>query len=85
MNPRWELWGIGLEGGMDVVDRPPRGWSDDSPRVARGDLHKIVFVRSRNGHGILWAHGIGPLLDVGRDDGFYGHRAWSNVTWSLQR
>jgi hypothetical protein len=83
INPRWELWGIGLEGGMRVVDRPPAGYADDSPRVARNDLHKIVFVRSRNGHGVLWAHGVGALLDLGRDDGFFGHRPWSNVTWSL--
>lgn len=83
MSPRWELWRIGLEGGSYVVDRPPPGYADDSPRVARNDLDKIVFVRSRNGHGVLWAHGVGPLLDVGLDAGFYGHRPWANVGWSL--
>jgi hypothetical protein len=83
MNPRWELWVVGVDTGRHVVvDRPPPGSSDDSPRVDRG---RIVFIRSRGGDGILWAYRVGPLVAVGHDDGFYGHRSWSNVTWSPQR
>jgi hypothetical protein len=83
MNPRWELWVVAVDTGKHVViDRPPPGWSDDSPRVDHG---RIVFIRSRRGDGTLWAYRVGPLAAVGHDDGFYGHRAWSNVAWSLQR
>ena len=37
------------------------------------------------GLGELWALGVGPLGNVGRDDGYYGHRPWDRLTWSLQR
>jgi hypothetical protein len=81
MNPRWQLWSIGLDGGVAVLDRPPHGFSDDSPRVAGG---KVVFVRSHAGNGTLYGLGTGPLLRVGHDDGFYGHRPWSAVGWSVK-
>ena len=83
MNPRWELWRLGLEGGMSLLDRPPPGSSDDSPRATADG--KVVFVRSCAGNGTLYALGIGPLVAVGRDEGYYGHRPWAGVTWSLQR
>lgn len=81
--PRWSLWCVALDGTHTVLDTPPPGFSDDSPRVARDG--RVAFVRSRRGRGVLRSLGVGPLLDVGRDDGFYGHRPWSSVSWSLQR
>lgn len=81
INPRWQLWSVGLDGGVAVLDRPPSGSSDDSPRVAGG---KVVFIRSRAGNGTLYGLGTGPLLRVGHDDGFYGHRPWSAVDWSVK-
>jgi hypothetical protein len=83
MNPHWSLWRVTFAGTHTVLDTPPPGFSDDSPRVAPGGT--LVFVRSHNGRGTLWAPGVGALADVGRDDGYYGHRPWANVTWSLQR
>jgi hypothetical protein len=82
MNPRWALWRVAFDGTRTVLDTPPPGFSDDSPRVARDG--RVVFVRSRRGLGVLWAHGVGALGDVGRDDGYYGHRPWASLTWSLQ-
>lgn len=81
--PRWSLWRVAFDGTHTVLDTPPRGSSDDSPRVARNG--SIVFVRSHDGRGTLWALGVGALAGVGRDDGYYGHRPWDGVTWSLQR
>jgi hypothetical protein len=83
VNPRWALWRVGLDGTHSVLDTPPHDESDDSPRVSRSG--RIVFVRSHDNHGTLWALGVGPLADVGLDDGYYGHRPWANVSWSLQR
>jgi hypothetical protein len=81
MNPRWSLARVRLaDGRTTVLDTPPAGASDDSPRVGRSG--RIVFVRSRNGLGTLYALHGGPLLDVGRDDGYYGHRLWAAVIWS---
>lgn len=81
--PRWSLWRVALDGTHTLLDTPPPGFSDDSPRVARNG--SVVFIRSHNGRGTLWARGVGALADVGRDDGYYGHRPWAGVTWSLQR
>jgi len=81
--PRWSLWRVAFDGTYRILDTPPPGWSDDSPRVSRGG--RIVFVRSHKGRGTLQALGGGALAAVGRDDGYYGHRAWASVSWSLQR
>jgi hypothetical protein len=81
--PRWSLWRVAFDGTHTVLDTPPKGSSDDSPRVSRTGT--VVFVRSHAGRGELWARGVGALADVGRDDGYYGHRPWATVTWSLQR
>jgi hypothetical protein len=81
--PRWSLWRVAFDGTHTVLDTPRPGFSDDSPRVGRGGT--VVFVRSHQGLGELWALGVGPLANVGRDDGYYGHRPWDGLTWSLQR
>jgi hypothetical protein len=83
MFPRWELRRVGLDGSTRVLDTPPPGFSDDSPRVSRDGT--VVFVRSHKLHGTLYALGGGPLVTVGSDDGYYGHRSWASVSWSLQR
>jgi hypothetical protein len=81
--PRWSLWRVRFDARTSVLDVPPPGFADDSPRVARDG--SVLFVRSRHGRGTLYALRVGPLLDVGRDDGYYGHRAWADVAWSLER
>jgi hypothetical protein len=81
--PRWSLWRIAFDGAHTVLDTPPPGFSDDSPRVAQNGT--VVFVRSHSGRGTLWALGVGALAPVGRDDGYYGHRPWAAVSWSLQQ
>jgi hypothetical protein len=76
--PDWSIWAFGLEGGMYVVDTPPKGWSDDSPQASADGT--IYFVRSRNGRGQLYAvrhkKVVGPLLSLGSEDGYYGHIDW---------
>jgi hypothetical protein len=47
-----------------------------------------MFVRSRRGRGELYAlrdgKVSGPILDVGTQPGFYGHRDWwQTLDWSL--
>jgi hypothetical protein len=83
--PRWSLWRVEIATGRtQILDTPPPGGSDDSPRVSRTGT--IVFVRSRKGRGTLYALARdGPLVAVGRDDGYDGHRPWAGVSWSLQR
>jgi hypothetical protein len=84
VQPRWSLWRVALaDGALRRLTSPPPGFSDDSPRVARDG--SVVFVRSRHGRGTLRALGVGPLLEAGRDDGYYGHRAWAGLSWSRQR
>jgi len=83
MSPCWSLWRVAFDGTHSVLDTPPPGWSDDSPRVSRSG--RIVFVRSHGSRGTFWALGVGALADVGRDDGYYGHRPWVSVSWSIQR
>ncbi|MHB8470356.1 MAG: hypothetical protein ACYDCH_11485 [Gaiellaceae bacterium] len=79
------LWRVGLDGSTACLDSPPRGYSDDSPRVARDGT--ILFIRSRNGVGTVFAlrggRVLGPLLPAGSDGGaYYGHLPWTSVSWS---
>jgi len=83
MFPRWALWRVGFDGSARVLDTPPPGSSDDSPRVSRDGA--VVFVRSHKLRGTLYALGRGPLVGVGSDAGYYGHHPWASVSWSLQR
>lgn len=79
INPRWQLWRVGFDGKSTRLTSPPAGYSDESPHFSP-DQRAIYFVRAHRGVGLLYAlrHGqlIGPLLSLGRLDGYYGHRAW---------
>jgi hypothetical protein len=76
---RWELWRVGLDGSQRRLTLPAPGFADESPRFSR-DARSIFFVRSRRGVGRLFAlrgeRLSGPLLQVGYNLGYYGHRCW---------
>jgi len=76
---KWELWRVGMDGSQKRLTSPPPGFADESPRFSR-DGRSIFFVRSRRGLGRLFvlqgARLSGPLLTVGYNLGYYGHRAW---------
>lgn len=80
---RWQLWRIGLDGSRELLDRPPAGWADESPRWS-SDGRSLLFVRERKGFGrlMLWRSGrvIGPIASIGYSLGFYGHHDWP-FTW----
>ena len=73
----WSLWRVGMNGSMTSLTRPPAGYADESPKFAAGALY---FVRSRKGHGELYAvdgtKTVGPLFSLGYLLGYYGHRVW---------
>jgi len=74
----WALWRVGLDGHALELTRPPRGAADESPRFASDGT--LYFVRSRRGHGDLYAlrrgRLVGPLLALGYLPGFYGRQDW---------
>ena len=76
---RWQLWRIGFDGKSTRLTTPRLGYSDESPHFSP-DQRTIYFVRAHRGAGMLYAlRGgklLGPLLSLGRLDGYYGHRAW---------
>jgi len=83
---RWQLWRVGLDGSRRLLDSPPAGWADESPRWSR-DGRSLLFVRERRGHGwlMLWRAGriTGPIADLGYSLGYYGHHDWwQTATWS---
>jgi Tol biopolymer transport system component len=75
----WELWRVGMNGSRRRLTSPPAGFADESPRLS-SDGRSIFFVRSRRGVGSLFAlrgqRLSGPLLHVGYNLGYYGHRDW---------
>jgi hypothetical protein len=82
----WSLWRVGIDGSRHRLTTPPRGYADESPRISR-DGRTILFVRSRNGRGSLYAlrggRLVGPLLSLGYDLGYYGHHDWwATADWS---
>jgi hypothetical protein len=80
----WSLWRVSLAtGALHRLTSPPPGSDDDSPRVTPGG--KVLFVRTRNHVGTLYGLGAGPLLRVGRDPEYYGHRGWTNVSLVARR
>lgn len=72
--PRWQLWRVGLDGSRTLLDRPPAGWADESPRIGRDG--SVWFVRERKGHGTLMRLGHARVRDLGSRLGYYGHRDW---------
>jgi hypothetical protein len=86
---KWALWRVGFDGSQTRLTTPPRGFADESPRLSH-DGRTVVFVRSRNGVGRLFAirgrRLAGPLLLLGYNLGFYGHKDWwLNADWSAGR
>jgi hypothetical protein len=79
LTTRWQLWRVGLDGKSTQLTAPRPGYSDESPHFSP-DQRTIYFVRAHRGAGTLYAlRGgkiTGPLLSLGREDGYYGHRAW---------
>ena len=73
----WHLAHVGLDGSVTRLTSPPKGYADESPRLAGGVLY---FVRSSHGYGKLYAlqRGkiVGPLLSLGYMLGYYGHHDW---------
>jgi len=83
----WSLWRIGLDGTRNRLTTPPSGYADESPQFSR-DGKTILFVRSRNGIGSLYALRdgtlLGPLLSLGYQLGYFGHEDWwQTAAWSL--
>jgi hypothetical protein len=72
---RWQLWRVGLDGSHALIDRPPPGWADESPRFDGGG--SLFFVRERNGHGTLMRLGRGRVRSLGYSLGYYGHHDWA--------
>jgi dipeptidyl aminopeptidase/acylaminoacyl peptidase len=80
---RWQLWRVGLDGSHEVLDRPPPGAADESPRWS-ADGRSLLFVRERNGYGRLMllhrGRAMGPIASLGYSIGYYGHHDWP-VRW----
>ncbi len=76
---RWSLWRVGLDGSSAKLTSPPPGYADESPHFSP-DQRTIYFVRAHDGNGKLYAlrggKVVGPLLSLGRADGYYGHTMW---------
>ena len=81
---RWQLWRVGLDGSRTVLDAPPPGWADESPRWSR-DGRSLLFVREQHGYGhlMLWTgqRVFGPFASLGYSLGYYGHHGWA-LAWS---
>ena len=67
------------DGSRTPLDRPPRGYADESPLWSR-DGRSLLFVRERKGVGtlMLWRAGVpaARIADLGYSLGFYGHHDW---------
>ena len=86
VHTRWRLWRVSLDGSRKLLDAPPNGWADESPRWSR-DGRALLFVREQKGRGqlMLWRAGrvTGPIVGVGYSLGYYGHHDWwQTMTWS---
>jgi hypothetical protein len=79
LTTRWQLWRVSLDGKSTRLTAPGPGYSDESAHFSP-DQRTIYFVRAHRGAGTLYALRdgklTGPLLSLGRLDGYYGHRAW---------
>lgn len=76
---KWQLWKVTLDGAHTLLDAPPAGYADESPRWSR-DGTSLMFVREHKGVGQLMlirgGRAIGPFASLGYDLGYYGHHDW---------
>jgi WD40 repeat protein len=76
---RWQLWQVRLNGSRRLLDTPPAGWADESPRWLP-DGRALLFVRERSGRGSLMllreGRVSGPFATLGQSLGYYGHHDW---------
>ncbi|NUR77395.1 MAG: hypothetical protein HOQ28_14060, partial [Thermoleophilia bacterium] len=83
---RWQLWRVGLDGARQLLDDPPVGTADESPKWSRrGDA--LLFVRERQGVGRLMlsrgGRSVGPFANLGFSLGYYGHHDWwAGAVWT---
>jgi hypothetical protein len=83
---KWQLWRVSLDGSHTLLDSPPAGFADESPRWSR-DGKALLFVREHKGYGqlMLFRNGgvTGPFASLGYSLGYYGHDDWwQNASWS---
>jgi hypothetical protein len=83
---KWQLWRVSLDGSHTLLDSPPDGFADESPRWSR-DGKALLFVREHRGYGQLMLLGngrvTGPIANLGYSLGYYGHHDWwQSATWS---
>jgi hypothetical protein len=71
VHARWSLWRVRFDGSMT---RLTGGASDYSPQIARDGT--VYFVRSGSLYALRGGKLLGPLLALGRRDGYYGHVSW---------
>jgi hypothetical protein len=82
IHPHWSLWRVQLDGRATPLATPPRGASDESPRAGRNG--GLLYVRTDGVRGTLYAFGLGPLLQLGAAQSFYGaYDWWQSMSWSL--
>jgi hypothetical protein len=83
---RWQLWRVSLSGTRTLLDTPPAGFADESPRWSR-DGSSLLFVREHKGYGQLMlfrtGRATGPFAKLGYNLGYYGHHDWwLGASWS---
>jgi hypothetical protein len=83
---KWQLWRVSLAGPRTLIDQPPSGFADESPRWSR-DGSALLFVRERKGYGQLMlfqrGHVTGPYANLGYSLGYYGHHDWwQSAAWT---
>ena len=83
---RWQLWRVSLGGSRALLDTPPAGFADESPRWSH-DGSALLFVREHKGYGqlMLLRNGktTGPLAELGYSLAYYGHHDWwLGASWS---
>jgi hypothetical protein len=70
VHAHWSIWRVRFDGSRTRLTTPPRGVSDESPKVA-GSV--VYFVR----RGWLYALHVGQLLQLPpTTTGYYGHTTW---------
>jgi dipeptidyl aminopeptidase/acylaminoacyl peptidase len=83
---KWQLWQVSLDGSRTLLDTPPAGSADESPRWSR-DGKALLFVREHKGYGQLMllrnSRVTGPIANLGYSLGYYGHHDWwQSASWS---